>query len=176
MDEESSDCKPDWGNSFFRHFLRKPLPYRPKQRLASKYMCCDFKLNLRPLRYDVIHRGVRVSYPQQRTPPFMGSVPVEQQRRILTVWKPYLRRLCDIFIPRVYASEAEVHMDQNKAEMNVYRALEEKRNEAIRIFREQYGLGKPVDELAEEYISKETGWDRLREMYGHYEGYVLQKS
>ena len=174
MDEESSGCKPDSGNSWLRRLMRKTLPHKPTRRLCSKHMCCDFKLDLRPLNYDVINRGVRVSYPQQRTPAFVDSVPFEQQKGMLTVWQPYLRRFCDIFIPRVYASGTEVIMDKQEAETNVYETLEEKRSEAMRIFREQYELGKPIEEIVEEYLSKETGWDRLREFYGYYEGYVLR--
>ena len=65
--------------------------------------------------------------------------------------------------------------DKQEAEMDVYETPEEKRSEAVRIFREQYELGKPIEEIVEEYISKETGWDRLKEFYGYYEGYVLRR-
>ena len=134
-------------------YTRNPISHKLSPKLLSG--CCDFKLDLLPLCHHHIHRGVTVTYPQKwilishRTAS-TGS----NSSSVMSFLKPYLKKLYNRLVPTVYASE-------NTGKF--------KENEEIRDEQPMPGE-QPVEMTAEDILRNETGWDRLKEMYGRYEG------
>ena len=144
--------------------LRKPIPHKVSPQHLSK--CCNFKLNLHPLGYRQIHRGITVTYPQKWISSNHKTIFIDNKRAsVLTFWKPYLRKFFSRLVPAVYAKDKEqLREETNNSEGNE----EEVDDDSFK--NEQFGLGeKPVEMLADEILRNETGWDRLKEMYGRYE-------